>query len=189
MSAFTIKRLTVEDVDELQLISRRTFYETFWMSNTHSDMVDYLENQLSKERLASEIQTRGSEFYFVVANGVLDENSKPLGYLKINHGEAQTENRNENSLEIERIYVLSLFQGLHLGRLLFHHALNIAEKLNADFVWLGVWEKNYRAIDFYKQNGFVEYGQHEFRLGSDIQTDILMKRITGVGGTNLHRIE
>jgi len=82
MSAFTIKRLTVEDVDELQLISRRTFYETFWMSNTHSDMVDYLENQLSKERLASEIQTPGSEFYFVVAKGVLDENAKPLGYLE-----------------------------------------------------------------------------------------------------------
>ncbi len=44
-----------------------------------------------------------------------------------------------------------------------------------DSVWLGVWEKNSRAISFYKKMGFQEVGEHTFTLGYDPQRDIIME--------------
>ena len=38
-----------------------------------------------------------------------------------------------------------------------------------------VWEENLRAIRFYEKNGFKTFDKHVFRLGSDEQTDIMMK--------------
>lgn len=57
----------------------------------------------------------------------------------------------------------------------YEKAMQIARQTNADYVWLGVWEKNPRAINFYKKNGFVEFDKHIFKLGNDEQTDIMMR--------------
>ena len=43
-----------------------------------------------------------------------------------------------------------------------------------DVVWLGVWERNPRAISFYRKVGFAEVGEHVFQLGSDPQRDVVM---------------
>jgi ribosomal protein S18 acetylase RimI-like enzyme len=53
--------------------------------------------------------------------------------------------------------------------------MQVAKDINATHVWLGVWEKNPKAIRFYKKNGFVEFDKHIFKLGTDEQTDIMMK--------------
>jgi ribosomal protein S18 acetylase RimI-like enzyme len=53
--------------------------------------------------------------------------------------------------------------------------MQVARHKNVDFVWLGVWEENTRAINFYQKNGFVAFDKHIFKLGSDEQTDIMMR--------------
>lgn len=62
------------------------------------------------------------------------------------------------------------------GQFLYEHAIQIAETNKVNFVWLGVWEENHRAISFYKKNGFVEFDKHIFVLGTDEQIDIMMKK-------------
>jgi ribosomal protein S18 acetylase RimI-like enzyme len=104
---------------------------------------------------------------------MLDE--KVIGYLKLNMGISQTELKDNDALEIERIYVLKAFQGKKVGQLLFDKAITIAKELQVAYVWLGVWEENKRAIQFYTKNGFVEFDQHVFVLGDEPQTDIMMK--------------
>ena len=42
-------------------------------------------------------------------------------------------------------------------------------------LWLGVWEFNTRAIEFYHRQGFVDVGNKEFMLGSELQTDLIMQ--------------
>lgn len=83
--------------------------------------------------------------------------------------------KDDKALEIERIYVLSEYHGKRIGQLLYEKAMQIAKQSNADYIWLGVWEENPRAISFYKKNGFVEFDKHIFKLGDDEQTDIMMK--------------
>jgi diamine N-acetyltransferase len=107
--------------------------------------------------------------------------------MKINTGQAQTELKEQKSLEIERIYVLKEFQREKVGQTLLEKALQIAGQAHADFVWLGVWEKNTNAINFYRRNGFAEFDKHIFRLGEELQTDILMKRVLGLRTTGSRR--
>lgn len=89
--------------------------------------------------------------------------------------ESQTELKDSKSFEIERIYVLKEYQGKDVGQLLYQKALAIAKQSNVEYIWLGVWEKNVRAINFYKKNGFVTFDTHIFKLGDEQQTDFMMK--------------
>jgi ribosomal protein S18 acetylase RimI-like enzyme len=101
--------------------------------------------------------------------------NKTIGYLKLNFGKAQTETYNEQTLEIHRIYVSKAFLGKRIGQLLLDEAIKIAQQTDVDYIWLGVWEENHRALQFYTKNGFVEFDKHIFTLGNDIQTDLLLK--------------
>ena len=132
-------------------------------------MQQYLNEGFTEEKLTAELYNNHSDFYFA-----LSEN-KTVGYLKLNFGKAQTELQNDNAVEIERIYVLKEFHGKKVGQILYEKALETAAAKNADYIWLGVWEENPRAIQFYKKNGFVEFDQHIFRFGNEEQTDIMMK--------------
>jgi len=55
--------------------------------------------------------------------------------------------------------------------------MQVAHQNEVDYVWLGVWEENPRAIRFYQKNGFVEFDKHIFKLGDDKQIDIMMKKV------------
>ena len=132
-------------------------------------MQKYLEEGFSAEKLSAELNDNNSVFYFAILDG------KAIGYLKLNFGQSQTELQDDKALEIERIYVSREFQGKKVGQILYDKAIQVAQQNKADYVWLGVWEKNPRAIAFYKKNGFVEFDKHVFKLGDDEQTDIMMK--------------
>jgi len=64
-----------------------------------------------------------------------------------------------------------------VGQVLYEKAIQLAKERKAPYVWLGVWEENPRAIQFYKKNGFVEFDKHLFVLGEDEQTDLMMKLV------------
>jgi ribosomal protein S18 acetylase RimI-like enzyme len=165
----SIKKATINDVEQLQSIGVQTFQETFSAKNTEEDMQQYLAKAFTIEKLTSEINDKNAAFYFATLN------NKVIGYLKLNFGQSQTELQEQDALEIERIYVLSEFHGKSVGQLLYNKAIAIAKPNKAKYIWLGVWEKNVRAINFYKKNGFVEFDKHIFKLGKDEQTDIMMK--------------
>lgn len=169
MSIYTLKKLVLSDLHDLQEISRTTFKETFEMHNSAEDLNKYLHEQLSIDKLSKEIQNPESAFYFG------ERNNEAAGYLKLNWGSAQTELTDPLAFEIERIYVLKPYLGKGMGAFLMDAALEIAYKMKPVYIWLGVWEKNEKAIRFYEKYGFKVFGSHLFTLGNDIQTDLLMK--------------
>lgn len=164
-----IRKINIDDLEALRNLSIQTFKETFEEVNTEEDMQKYLDENLSIEKLKSELENPNSEFYFA------ENNDEILGYLKLNFKDAQTEKLEENHFEIERIYVLKAFLGQKIGQILFDKAIEIGREKNLEYVWLGVWEENHRAIRFYGKNGFEIFGKHDFVLGKDVQTDLLMK--------------
>jgi ribosomal protein S18 acetylase RimI-like enzyme len=153
----------------LQEIGRKTFAERFSSSNSKENMEKYLEEGFSLSKLQGEIDDPNAEFYFVM------QDNNIIGYLKLNIGQSQTEIKNDNALEIERIYVLTEFHGQNIGQQLFEKALERAHAQKVDFIWLGVWEENKRAIQFYTKNGFIAFDKHIFKLGDEEQSDIMMK--------------
>jgi len=170
MERIDLIKVTEQEISLLQHISKQTFLETFSDSNSEENMKKYLEEGFSVEKLTAELNNPDSEFYFALFN------KEVIGYLKVNFGISQTELKDDKALEIERIYVLHEFHGKKVGQILFEKALNLAKDKNCDYVWLGVWEENQRAISFYKKNGFIEFDKHIFKLGDDEQTDIMMMK-------------
>ena len=171
MNSIAIKKIGLEQLVPLQEIGRKTFYDTFFESDSEESMNAYLASSFSSEKLTAELENPNSEFYFATQNEVV------IGYLKVNFGTAQTELQDTNSVEIERIYVLQDYHGKQVGQLLFEKAMAIAKSNYCDYIWLGVWEENHRALQFYTKNGFVAFDKHIFVLGEEEQTDIMMKLV------------
>ena len=109
-------------------------------------------------------------YYFFIKRDELT-----LGYIKLNESEAQNESFEQKSIELERFYILSEFQGQNIGQNVLKKVIEIAQNKGLAFLWLGVWEKNLKAIRFYERHGFVKFGSHPYFLGNDEQTDYLMK--------------
>ena len=170
MESIQVRKATIEDLHTVQRIGRETFLETFADSNTEADMNKYLEDSFNEYKVKAELSNPGSLFF------VAWDNEDPVGYLKVNSGAAQTEQQNDTALEIERIYVKSSHHGKKVGQLLYEKAMEVANHQHSSYVWLGVWEKNPRAIRFYKKNGFTPFDKHIFKMGDDEQIDIMMKK-------------
>ncbi|MCW8875571.1 MAG: GNAT family N-acetyltransferase [Kangiellaceae bacterium] len=154
---------------DLKNLAIKTFVESFAKDNTAEDMQIYIDQSFSDAQVRKELAKDSSFFYFVI------NQDEPVGYLKLNTGEAQSEDKLANSVEIERIYVDKNLQGQGVGQLLFSKALEFTQSAKAEYLWLGVWEKNTGAIRFYQRLGFESFDTHSFYLGKDKQTDILMK--------------
>ncbi len=160
---------TSAHVHDLVKIGKITFTEAFAAQNTEEDFNDYLGKAFSFEQIQSEVTNPDSIFYLATVGG------RAIGYLKLNFARAQTDVRDTNALEIERIYVLNEFQGKGIGASLLEKAIDVARDHQLTYLWLGVWEENRKAIAFYKKFGFKEFGTHTFQLGKDLQLDLLLK--------------
>ena len=167
-SKLHIRKVRPSEVEALQQIAKTTFVEAFEHLNNPSDFETYVTKAFSVEQIAKELENSNSYFFFAILNKTI------IGYLKLNKGPAQTDLQKENTIEIERIYVHATFQGKRIGQRLIDKAIAIARAEQFDSIWLGVWEKNPKAIRFYERLGFVTFDQHSFRMGTDIQTDLLM---------------
>ena len=167
---FHIKKVTADDLIQLKEISIKTFRETFAKDNTEEDTQKYIDTNFADEQMLKEINTKGSIFYIAYFN------DKPVAYLKINTGEAQTEKQGNESLEIQRIYVLSECKGKKIGSSLMKIAEEEALKANCKRIWLGVWEYNDGALAFYNKKGYKRFSEHVFMYGNDPQTDYLLEK-------------
>ena len=165
-----IKVCKVDDVHKLQEISIETFTDTFQKHNKPEHLNAYLERAYNLPRLEQELKNSCSQFYFIHLN------DEVAGYLKVNIGDAQTEEMGDEAFEVQRIYVRKDFQKGGLGKQLMEKAIELAKEQNKKTIWLGVWEKNENALAFYERMGFVQVGTHTFFMGDKEQTDYIMAR-------------
>ena len=166
----TIKKVTSADVETLLFFSKKTFLDAFAHLNNPDDSESYTAIAFTAHKLRSELSNVQSEFYFGLLNDEL------AGYIKLNYAGAQTEFQHNDAVEVERIYVSAHHQRKKIGKQLLDFAINKANKNQLRYIWLGVWEHNHQAIRFYERNGFKQFSSHEFMLGNDLQTDLLMKK-------------
>ncbi|MDN5200847.1 GNAT family N-acetyltransferase [Fulvivirgaceae bacterium BMA10] len=163
-----IRKAGIEDLDILQKLTQQTFLETYADQNTEEDMQEYLEAHFTHERLRESLHDPKSMYY------IMFDKDEAVGYLKLRKKRSEKLEKKQ-VIELERIYVLKNQIGKGLGKLLIDEAIGISKRGGYEVLWLGVWEKNFRAIAFYEKCGFKQYGEHIFRLGSDVQRDYLMK--------------
>jgi ribosomal protein S18 acetylase RimI-like enzyme len=170
MTPITISKVGPGDLNALLSFSKQTFFDAFYHLNNPEDIHAYADKNLTAAKLQEEIDNPSSAFYFALIDQGI------AGYIKLNFGPAQSDLQDDTSLEIERIYVSQQHQGKQIGKQLLDFAEQTAIENQLRYIWLGVWDKNHRAIKFYQQNGFELFGSHDFMLGNDLQCDVLMRK-------------
>ena len=163
-----IRRATPSDAGMLSELGARTFSEAFAGENTPANLAAHLRNSFSPEIQHRELSQ--ADTIFLIA----EEDGQPVGYAQLLSSSREQGVEGSNPMEIRRIYVLQEVFGKGMGSKLMAASLNDARQRACDIVWLGVWEKNQRAIDFYRKWGFREVSSHLFLLGDDPQTDLIM---------------
>lgn len=165
-----IKEISRADVPVLRELAIRIFVDTFSESNTPENMNAFLESDYRVECFEQDFNDDSARHFFIV------DNETPVGYLRVRKNSEADHYLGTNTMEIHRLYVDKRFHGRNAGALLMQHALDIAKVRQVDWVWLGVWEKNLRALRFYEKWGFERFSEHVFQMGDDAQIDWLLKK-------------
>lgn len=165
----SFENCTTNDLDVLCDISRNTFVTAFEKDNEPAHFWEYINSAFNAETILEELQNKNSSFYFVYLKETM------VGYFKLNQNDAQNEQFQESSIELERIYVLYHFQGQGIGKTILFKIIDLVKTKSVNFLWLGVWQENKSAIAFYQKNGFKIFDSHPYFIGKDKQTDWLMK--------------
>lgn len=166
----SVRTCNVKDVETLVSLSIKTFRDTFDEFNTPQNMLLYINKVFTKKKIEQEMKEPGTVFFLAF------DGRKAAGYAKIRSSQKATVLDKAGGLEIERLYAHRDYIGKRVGRILLQTCLAYAKKKGFKSLWLGVWEKNSRAIAFYEKHGFIRFGEHPFILGHDEQTDWLMRK-------------
>lgn len=170
----TIRPVTENDIVLLTELGRTTFIESFSEQNNPVNVQKYLAESYAFEVIKVEFDNPKNHFF------IAEFNSEPAGFIKIIFDEDEDHPilKDKKCLQLERIYILEKFQGLGISRKMLNKLFEIAIENHFELIWLGVWEKNIKAITIYEKWGFEKFGDHIFNLGGDLQTDLLMKKFT-----------
>jgi ribosomal protein S18 acetylase RimI-like enzyme len=163
------RKCTGYDLKQLIEIAKTTFVDAFEKDNNPADFKAYINSAFDSNTIKAQLENTNSHFYFVFKDEQL------VGYFKLNENEAQTDIKTNEAIELERIYVRQEFQGQRIGKLMLIEAKRLAVEKDKKYIWLGVWENNYDAIRFYQKHEFTKFATHPYFVGTDEQTDWLLK--------------
>lgn len=166
----TIRPATLADAVRLTDLAATTMREAFGPPHNPAELVDeYVRSAITQPILQTEL-TNSWSWFFVLET----DDQTPVGYAKLRRHtppRRMPQPYRRNAIEIQRIYLLQDQVGLGQGKQLMNYCLDWAHSAGYEAVWLGVWERNDRALAFYQKMGFGRFGYHYFRFGSERQRD------------------
>lgn len=165
-----IRRAIPADAETLAALAASTFADTFAGDNDPEDLALHLAASYGAARQRGEIEDPGMRTLVTVSDDAL------VAFAQLRRGAPPVDVAGADPVEVWRFYVDRAWHGRGVAGALMDAALAEARAMGAGAAWLGVWERNPRAIAFYRKRGFVEVGTHVFTLGRDAQTDVVMAR-------------
>ena len=173
-----IRPATLEDATRLSRFAAAAFRDAFEHDNTPEDMARYVAEAFTLERQAAEIADPDGVVLLAESEVMSDdaETTELVGYAHLISGSAPPSVSGRSPIELSRFYVSRALHGKGIAQALMDATLDAARGRAADVVWLGVWERNSRAVAFYRKYGFEQVGEQHFMLGTDRQNDWVLAR-------------
>jgi len=168
--ALAIRSATAADVEALSEFAAHVFYETFAPDNDPTDMREYLRDAFTPEKQAAEMADPSTVCLLAAIDHAI------VGYALMHVNATDPMVPGTRSVELQRFYVDHAWHGRGIASPLMAACIDTARTRDGATLWLGVWERNARAIRFYVKHGFTDVGSQKFRLGRDLQTDRVMSR-------------
>jgi GNAT superfamily N-acetyltransferase len=168
-----LRQATSADARALAAFAAECFVDTFGADNTPEDMASYVAESFGEAQQLAELRDAACTVLLAERDGALG------GYALLRDGATPAGASRvplDRPIEIARLYAGRRWIGTGVGAALMQACLDVAAARGRDWIWLGVWERNARAIAFYARWGFTDVGSQHFQLGADRQTDRIMAR-------------
>jgi diamine N-acetyltransferase len=164
----TIRTATAADAAVVADLARRTFHDTFAATNDAADMALHLAGAYGVDQQTRELNDRDITTLLVEVDG------QAIAYAQLRADHVPDCVTGPAPIELWRFYVDRGWHGRGIAQALMEQVRQTARQRGAKTLWLGVWERNYRARAFYAKCGFTGAGEHIFLFGTDPQTDLVM---------------
>lgn len=165
-----IRLATWQDLPAVREVAIQSYEATFAAFNTRENMDAFYQESYTLEVMQREFYEPHS-YLFVAAEG-----DSILGFVRLRRNDEAKDKLGDCTVELQRLYIHPNHQGRNIGKRLMETALQVSNELKVEYIWLGVWERNFKAQKFYFHWGFERFGEHVFQMGDDPQIDWLLKR-------------
>jgi ribosomal protein S18 acetylase RimI-like enzyme len=153
-----IRKATIEDLMVLSELSKTTFIESHGNSASESDIQDYVRTNYTVEKFKDEITDLNNHYYLIFFK------DEAVGFSKICLNSVHQSLKENNVAKLERLYILQKHHDQAIGFQIFKFNVSLCQKNNQAGMWLNVWTKNTRAINFYDKLGFEKIGNYSFKI-------------------------
>ena len=165
----TIRPAIIPDAKLLYQLGRQTFAETF----THyapGEVEPFLDEHYSEAAFAEELSDATSRFW------IAESDHGAIAYAKLGTMKLPIPFP-ENSFELHKLYVQADWKGKQIGSQLMTAILAEAATLKARHLYLGVWEKNLAAQQFYQRFGFMKVAEYNYPpIGNTIDREWILHK-------------
>jgi ribosomal protein S18 acetylase RimI-like enzyme len=165
-----LRKAKIEELAAVRELAIEVYTDTFAKDNTRENLEAFFRDSYSMDKFKAEFDEPNS--VLVIA---LDD-LKIIGFLRLRQSKEADHYLGNNHVELHRLYIHRDYHGGPVSKMFMEEALKYAKEKKHDWIWLGVWEKNFRAQKFYTKWGFERFSEHIFQMGDDPQTDWLMKK-------------
>jgi len=170
MNDITIRRAVQDDDKIISVLGIVTFYEAYFEQDEPLEMAHYLHESFNLSKIRTEIADENTAFFIIFRN------ETAVGYAKLREGVKYDCIEGENSVELQRIYLVERVYGSGIGEKLLNYCLEFAREKGFETLFLGVWQENPRAVRFYEKHGFRKVGTTTFPYGETFGTNWVMEK-------------
>lgn len=160
-----IRPATAEDATALAAFAAQAFTDTYRGLDDPQEIADYVAEHFRPEVMRGVIQDP------VCTTLLACDGDQLSGYAIVRASTAPACVTGSHPIELWRIYVGQRFIGQGLGGRLMGAVHAEARRRGARTLWLGVYDRNVRAVEFYERCGFAQVGGSEFLFGGRVYID------------------
>jgi ribosomal protein S18 acetylase RimI-like enzyme len=162
--SWQVSAASAADAAEIAQVAARCFPLACSPATAPADVAGFIAANLTVEKFTDFIDDPTHHVLLVRSARAI------AGYAMLISG------RDEEPVELSKMYVLPEFHGGGAATALMEHALDHARGCGADTVWLGVNRANQRAQRFYRKHGFEVTGTRSFQVGENLEADFIMQK-------------
>jgi ribosomal protein S18 acetylase RimI-like enzyme len=172
---FQIRKGGVNDLPALCQLGRQTYRETFMedfgITYPPEDEAAFIEGAYSEAAFLGYLRSSDHQILLAELEGTA------IGYALAGKNSLPHPDAKPGDGELKRLYIVRSAQGSGVGRALFQEGLQwLEQSYPAHPIWIGVWEGNERAQQFYFKNGFKKAGSYIFHVGTVEELDWILCR-------------
>ena len=147
-----VRKASEKEAVLIAAIGQCVWVDTYATEGMRETIANYVLNEFTEENILKLIQSKDVF--------VLEAEKHLIGYTVVS---------TSATAEIETLYILPTFQGHGFGKELLNYALQ-----HHHSVRLSCWERNTRAIEFYKRHGFTESGETYFEMEGERHRNVIL---------------